>query len=899
MSREGRSPPLPLLRTKLRPGASGTGPQLSREHLLQRLFDARDRRLMILCAPAGYGKTFLLSQLRLRLLASGARVAWLSCDEADSEPLRLRSYLVAAIAAQLPGFGDAISELPPGATSAEHLIDPFLAELGRVEGELYLILDDFHSIRHPGLGPLVRCLIEQLPGHVRLIAGTRRRPQRDDSALPSGSAAFWLQGEDLRLSREEAAIYLGQFQGLRLSSGEIERLHGRCEGWITALHLAASSLLGHSDPAAYMAGLSGTERHIADYFSEDVVERLPRELQRFLEQTSVLDQLDGPLCNALTGREDGAAMLQRLQDEQLFIMPLDPQGNDFRYQPLFAEYLRGRLLRRSDPVPLQLAAARWYAQRALPDKAVDYALRAREFAFAAALLARQAPRLLADNRLYGILATVESLPVEVIQQYPVFQVLYAWQLAFEQKYADAEALIEDIGGRLQVPGQTRQPELLVVAQLIKALVQLYQDRLESCLAISRRWLGQVPVDQPVIRASLACVQAAAHALLGDFSEASRSIGLARNSLGRADSDYLHVVVSLIDALLCKEQGRLERGRTLAEVARARVERAFGRSSRVDGVLALAYADLLYEQNRHAAILAELPLATTRRDLATPIELLSRGQLVMVRARFYAGETEPALQQLDQWLAGLRGPGYERVYALAMGCRVQFLLWLRRPHEAERICLQLQRHLAALPARSSGDARVALVLCQARLALSERRADRAVQLLQACLVEQAAEHQCERRLRLSLLLAVAYWRVEGADRAFALLRTTLEDAWGRGYRRLFLDDALWLLPLWHALTAAQSARSEAWQELGAQMQEQCRRLAIDPATLDDHQAVSPREQAILRLVAAGLANREIAQALHLSEATIKWHLHRLFAKLGVRSRTQAVLRGRSAGLLGEA
>ena len=151
----------------------------------------------------------------------------------------------------------------------------------------------------------------------------------------------------------------------------------------------------------------------------------------------------------------------------------------------------------------------------------------------------------------------------------------------------------------------------------------------------------VPGDQPIFRASMACVQAAAYALLSDFAEAAKAIAAARGYLGAADSEYLHVMTSLIEVLICKESGDLERGRAIAEAARARVERVFGRRSRVGGPLALAYADLLYEQDRHAAVLAELPLATTWRDVATPVELISRGQLVMARARFFAGEAEPA------------------------------------------------------------------------------------------------------------------------------------------------------------------------------------------------------------------------------------------------------------------
>ena len=189
--------------------------------------------------------------------------------------------------------------------------------------------------------------------------------------------------------------------------------------------------------------------------------------------------------------------------------------------------------------------------------------------------------------------------------------------------------------------------------------------------------------------------------------------------------------------------------------------------------------------------------------------------------------------------------------------------------------------------------------QARLALSVRRADKAQACLEACLVKPADEHQRDRRLRISLLLAVAYWRKGNSEKAFALFQATLEEAWARGYRRIFQDDALWLLPLWQAWSMAQPKRASAWQGVAESLREQCRRLAVDPETFDENQDVSHREREILRFVAAGLSNRDIAQAVHLSEATIKWHLHNLFAKLAVRSRTQAVLKGKSMGLLNEA
>ena len=891
----------PLLPTKLYPPELGGRPMLVRGALIERLFEQRDKRLLILSAPAGFGKSTVLYQFGQRLQQTGARLAWLSCDEADSEPQRLLLYIIGAIERVVPGFGEQVSNLLHSEITLplEALVDAFQADLQKVEGELYVDLDDFHRIRHPGLVSGARYLVERLPKNIHLITCTRFKPR----FLYDEPWAFWLKAEDLRLSLAESRAYLLDVRQLELSEAEVELLYRRTEGWITALHLAVLALQRHSDRAAFLAELSGTERNIADYLAEDVLDSLPDDLQRFLEQTSILDEFNADLCNALTGERDGQDLLDRLQGDQLFLIALDDHGEWFRYHHLFAEFLQGRLKKRGDAGRLLHAAARWCEGHDLADRAIRYALRARDYSFAAELLERQGARLVAGNRVYAILAMLKTVPAEVIRDHVVFQIFYAWQLAFEQRFAEAEALIEELSGRLlQGRGKTMHfgmTELLAVTQVLKALVLLYQDKLEACLKIARQWLAMVPENQPVFRASLSCVQAAAYALLGEFGEASKAITVARTCLRVADSEYLNVVTSLIEALICKECGELEKGRSISEAARARVERVFGRRSRVGGPLSLAYADLLYEQDRHAAILTELPRATTWRDVATPVELVSRGQLVMARGRFFAGEAEQALEQLDEWIAGLHGPGYERVYAHAIACKVQFLLWLRRPNEAERSCLQLERHLAVLPEGRYPDAHVSLALAQAHLALSERRADKAQAQLEQCLAKQTAEHQRDRRLRLSLLLSVASWRKGNSDKAFALFQSVLEEAWARGYRRLFLDEALWLLPLWEAWSQAEPLQAQGWSGLAEGLREQCRRLAVDPEAFEENQDISHREREILRFVAAGLSNRDIAQAVHLSEATIKWHLHNLFAKLGVRSRTQAVLKGKSMGLLSEA
>jgi LuxR family maltose regulon positive regulatory protein len=419
---------LPLLRTRLFPADSGVARLLARAALVERLLSACEQRLIILSAPAGFGKSTLLGLFRRRLLEAGAQVAWLSCDESDSEPPRLLQYLVAAIEAQLAGFGTNTRRLLQGDVSlpGEVLIDAFVADLKLVRGELYLMLDDFHLIRHPALGPLVDYLVEQIPANIRLVTSTRQQPRFVDERSGSHPQVYWLKAGDLRLTRAETAEYFSQIKQLQLSGVEVELLHARTEGWITALQLTALALVRHPDRERFLAGLSGAERNIADYLAEDVLGRLPVAMQQFLEQTSVLYEFNGELCNALTGRSDSREMLQRLQHEQLFITALDTRGEWFRYHHLFAEFLQGRLTRRGDPTHLLHAAACWCESRDLADQSIKYALRARDFACAAQLLERQGARLIAANRVYGILSILKEVPSEVIREHPVLQIFYSF-----------------------------------------------------------------------------------------------------------------------------------------------------------------------------------------------------------------------------------------------------------------------------------------------------------------------------------------------------------------------------------------------------------------------------------------------------------------------------------------
>lgn len=890
-----------LLPSKLEPEIFGITQLMPRPLLIDKMYRLRDKHLMVLNAPAGYGKSAVLTEYRQRLRSEGAKVAWLSFDALDADLSRLVNYLCEAITTQFPGFAEPIRSALTSdvALSDRQLLALFFSHLKGIEDELYVMLDDLHCIRECNFAALIEEELRALPSHIHFVVSTRFNV----GMFSNDPRACWFGVDELRFNQNEVDQYYRDVKSIQASDTDIAKVYAQTEGWVTALHLASLIAPAMSRRFTPTVTMPGTERNLADYFTEDVLVDLPSELQRFLNLTSLLDEFNADLCNALTGRDDGHSTLAYLCEEQLFIVEAERKDGWYRYHPLFAEFLKRRLTKNEDPTHLLHAAAHWCESRDLPEKAIKYAVCSRDYSFAAQLLESYGWQLIAEEKVYQVLSCLQDIPSEVIQEYCVFQIFFAWQLAFEQKYAESESLIEGISGQLQDANtETLKPgfiELLAATQIIKALVMLYQDKLDSCLKVTAHWLKLAPASQPLFSACLHCLQAACYSLQGSYSAASKAIFAARSKLSETQSDYLNVVISMIEVCVCKQLGELHKGEEIAKRARELADRVLGEQSRVGGPLWLASADILYEQGVDQDALNGVVQAVTWRDVVTPVELLNRGQLVIVRKRFYEGHTEQALYELDEWILSLHAPGYERVYAQAMSCKVHFLLWLRRPNEAERICLQLKQHLATLPAQRHANGSISLILAEARLALSERRADKAMSALEACVVAENNMPMTDQNLKVSLLLSVAYWRKGNTERSFNLLKEVVESGVSRGYKRLFIDDALWLLPVMEAWLAADKAAGEQWQTLTQMLRAQCKEFSIDYQQLDDNQDVSNREREILRFVGAGLSNRDIAQAVHLSEATIKWHLHNLFSKMGVRSRTQAVLKGKSLGLLSEA
>ncbi|MFN2168528.1 MAG: AAA family ATPase, partial [Anaerolineae bacterium] len=354
---------------------------VSRPRLIERLNTGQDRKLTLLSAPAGFGKTTLLSEW---VTQSQGQTAWLSLDKEDNDEVRFWTVVIAAIQTIQDSLGrDAMQLLhAPQPPATQVILTKLLNQVADLPRGIVLVLDDYHLISEPAIHEGLSFLLEHQPPQLHVAISTRADPPLPTHRLRARGQLTELRAGDLRFTADEAAAFLNSAMRLDLAREDVEALEARTEGWIVGLQLAALSLQGRTDASQFIAAFSGSHHYVLEYLAEEVVHRQPEPVQRFLMQTSILDSLCGPLCNALTGQSDGEAMLAHLRQRNLFILPLDDEHRWFRYHHLFADLL-GNLLRKEWPPELiraiHLRACEWYAQNGLAAEAVSHALAARDF----------------------------------------------------------------------------------------------------------------------------------------------------------------------------------------------------------------------------------------------------------------------------------------------------------------------------------------------------------------------------------------------------------------------------------------------------------------------------------------------------------------------------------------
>jgi LuxR family maltose regulon positive regulatory protein len=902
----------PLLRTKLHAPV----PRADRVHrgrLFERLDAGRRTALSLVSAPAGFGKSTLISDwLRHRERPA----AWLSLDPTDSDLRRFLSYLVAALERPLPGVGRSLTAAlaaPRLPEDPEPLLTPLLNELWDCS-RCILVLDDYHVIEGNEVHAALGWLLERLPPEQHLVITTRVDPPLPLPRLRARGLLSELRAEDLRFTVEEAAAFLHETMGLDVGAAEVEALERRTEGWIAGLQMAALSLRGRDDVSAFIAGFTGSHRFVLDYLTEEVLDRQPPDRMDFLLRTSLLPRFSGPLCDAVirdsggSGRQDSQEILESLETANLFLIPLDDRRGWYRYHHLFASLLQDELRRRVSPeelAGLHHRAADWFLEHALPDEAMDHAVAGRDWERAAQIMIAHADAALHRGEVNTVYRWLTILPDEVFQRNPQLLMGKALALFASFRLPEFAAVVAEIE---QAAEGSDDPVLLAGRDAMRALALSGRAEHDAVIAFATRALERLP-PEPTVRGLVTVILGIS--LARSFGQTARALEVLEDAaaLNLAAGNLTLFVVAR------SHQGWVEllRGNLDRSLERYRQALAHLPPETATGGIALPGSSLAYdgfacvhlERGALDDALQQATIATRLsrtgdvagnhvKNVAT-LAVIHTARNEMDAARELAAELETLMERTQM-------PVYQ-VVTESVGHRVDVVQGARegRMDLLDRACRwaeerglfegwdRLREHLMPELPRDYAH------LSVARLLVATGRFAEALSLLTALQEIAEAEEWGRSQIEIAILQALA------SDAPFEPLARALALAEPQGFLQLFVNEGQ---PMARLLTAYERARPGALDtRLGRKLREALKletgaapavpalRLVPGPG-----EALSDRELDVLRAVAGGLSNAEAAKRLYLSPFTVKKHLENIYSKLGVRNRTEAIGKAQRLGWL---
>jgi LuxR family transcriptional regulator, maltose regulon positive regulatory protein len=886
---------------------------VARPTLTRRLLEGDHAKLVLISAPAGFGKSTLLAEW-LATRSGAARTAWLSLDGGDDQPVSFWTHVIAAVQTAWPGIGSsAMTMLETQGQAIESILASLLNELDAQADELDLVLDDYHTISSPDIHEGLAFLLEHLPANVRLVIASRTDPSLPLARLRARGDLIEIRASDLRFTPDEADTYFNEVLGLGLSNAEVAALEGRTEGWIAALQLAGLSMQGREDVASFIAGFAGDDRYIVDYLVEEVLQRETEQVRSFLLQTSILARLSGPLCDAVTGQGGGQSTLETLHRRNLFLIPLDDRRRWYRYHHLFADVLLARLL---DERPEQVAglhrlAAEWHEQHGERAEAIHHALAGGDHARAADLIELAIPATRRARQESVLQQWLESLPQEQISVRPILsdavagsqlvrgeiegvaealEVAETWLTAWQEGRAGGMVVVDDQAFR-ELPGWT--------AIHRAGLARLSGD-ISGTMAHAQRALDVVDDDDLVGRG-------AAAALLGlaAWSEGDLEAGVARYeeaiaSFERAGylSDLIGCSIGLGDML--QALGRLSKAMHVRQRGLAVATVPGGATLRGGADMHVGIGEILRERDDLAGASQHLAQARELGDDNGLPQNPYRSRVLEALIQLARGDTDGALAQLDAAV---------RVYDTDFSPHV-------RPVAAMRArVLVMKGDLAGAWAwaRSSGvtatDAPdyvhefehvslARLMVAEGELHQDQDHIAHARRLLEHLL--GAAEDGGRTGSLIDILVAQSLERDAAGDRprALAALTRAIDLGEPEGYVRSILDGGPRIVSLLRQLAKARNASSHVRRLLAATSTtaEPAGQAGPGRGTQPLVEPLSERELDVLRLLDSDLDGPGIASELVVSLNTVRTHTKNIYAKLGVNSRRAAVSRAAELGVL---
>jgi len=901
---------------------------VSRSRLLGRLERVVERKLTLISAPAGFGKSTLLAEWISNSSANDRPSAWVSLDQGDNDPTIFWTYFVTALQKVCPTVGEKVlaslnsHQAPPIESLLANLLNEisenFHDSSGNSSQDIVLVLDDYHSIEAESIHAGVTFLLDNLPPSMHLVITGRTDPPLPLSRLRGGGELSEIRAADLRFTPDEAADFLKDVMGLELSTDHVAALEVRTEGWIAGLQLAALSMQGRDDVPAFIEAFAGDDRYVLDYLVEEVLQRQPTRVRNFLLKTSILDPLTGDLCDAVTGQNDGKAMLETLERSNLFLVPLDGNRRWYRYHHLFGEVLSSRLAEEHTELSPELHrnAGDWYEKNRQPSEVVRHALAGEDYPRAAAVMEMETLAMMGRCEEPTLLEWFKILPDEIIRARPVLSLYYGFLMLTQISAEDAEPWILDAERWIDNPPDQNEGVGFEASEMVVtdekayrslpgsiALTRAYRagvlGDVASTLAYSRQALENLPEDDHFWRGVATAFLGISYWSTGELEAAYETFaeGIATLKLN-GDTD-IEVSGEVVLASIRVSQGRLREAKRVFEmsveiaeihsksillgaadlqVGLSDLHREYGDLSAARQYLQ-ASEDLgeaaAIPDNRHQSRILQARFKIEEGDLDGALVLLSEAERLFAETSTPTPNLRPASAFITQvWLAQGRlteATDWARNRGLTVDDELDY------SHEFEHITL----------------ARV--IIANHKSSPDDGAIEGAIGLLERLLKAAEASERVASIIEISIMMAFAHETTGEIQSGVKVLQRALLLAEQEGYFRIFVDEGEPMQTLLRHV-AAEGTASTYVQRLLAAYDSSTPDTAI--AQTDQSGLIEPlsdREIEILRLIAAGMTNQEIAAQLVVSISTIKTHINRTYRKLDVHSRTQALVKINQLGI----
>lgn len=884
-------------------------PLVLRQQLRAGLIDGWRRKLILACAPAGFGKTTFLAQYCAWLQEQGMRACWLSLEPRDRDPSRLLLGIVRSIQAVHADLAHSLSgliDIRPG-TEADRLVDALVNDIATCGREVLLILDDYHEIDNGPVSDVMSRLLAFAPGNLHISIASRHVPSLNLSSLRLQGDIIEIGAAELRFSAAETREFLCEVRGHELTEAQIRLLHGQTEGWIAALQL--TSLSFEKSGTGVMHALSGSHREIADYLTADLFSQLAPDMQDFLLASSVLDQMTPDLCDQVTGRNNSARLLREIERANLFLIALDEHGRWYRYHHLFRSFLRNQLAGQ-DPARARVLCRRasdWFSAREISEEAIDYARKSGDTAHMAELLETFAAEHVRHGRIIRLISWIQELPQSVIGHRPWLSLYLAYALFHLRRHEDVETVLAQ-GTAAMARGredgtpyaEAEHADFAAKAEAVRLGLAGSAGSEPDLIARTIHLIDTHPELEPTYFCTLLNVLGYLQIGGGDYDGATATLLRARAWNERQDFVYGIVYADCFLGLNEAAQGHLGRAFELYVRAETLAAAKSGPHSLGHDFARLLRGIVLFEQNR---IDEARPLIMASAQIACdfgPMEVHVLSHVILARLAAADGNLATAIAALDRAAPATQSALHLAARLALEERRIRLLLDQDRLPEALSTAALMEGDRDDPPPETWSETARLRAAIRCRLDIARGEAAAAAQRAMAFQASAAQSGRRQRQLEFLALEIRAHLAAHDRGRAQERLLDSFRLVYPENYVRIFVEEVPELASLIRDLLRS-NPDARTWVPEGlkaATADGRPQKSSPKTAPAEAYFLIEPlsdREREVLAHLAIGKSNQQIAADMSVAINTVKWHVQNIFSKLGVSNRTAATLAAQQLNL----